>query len=327
LSSQQREEADLNHRGAAIRLQVGNRSARIRARLRPHVDVWKHPGAFALRVLKSFRANQGYLLAGAIAYNTLLSIIPLLILALIGLTHFVDQEALLATVARYLELIVPGQSDAIMRELNLFLTHRKVIGWLLVATLVFFSAIAFTVVENAMSVIFYHRVAIRRRRFFVSALIPFCYIACLGFGLLAVTLVAGVLQAMERDSIEIFGHTRSLVGISGFVLYLIGVAGEILALTSIYMVMPVKRPSWRLAFIGGVTAGLLWEATRHVLVWFFASLSEVNVVYGSLATAIVILLSLEAAAIVLLLGAQVIAEYDRSMRGLSGRTAAPLRTD
>jgi uncharacterized BrkB/YihY/UPF0761 family membrane protein len=88
----------------------------------------------------------------------------------------------------------------------------------------------------------------------------------------------------------------------------------------------VKRPSWRLALIGGVTAGLLWEITRHVLVWFFATLSEVNVVYGSLATAIVILLSLEVAAIVLLLGAQVIAEYERSMRGLRAGAPQPMTT-
>jgi len=44
----------------------------------PASDVLNHPGAFAIRVLRSFRANQGYLLAGAVAYNTLLSILPLL---------------------------------------------------------------------------------------------------------------------------------------------------------------------------------------------------------------------------------------------------------
>ena len=32
-----------------------------------------NPGAFVLRVLRAFRANQGLLLAGAIAYYTLLS--------------------------------------------------------------------------------------------------------------------------------------------------------------------------------------------------------------------------------------------------------------
>ena len=58
--------------------------------------------------------------------------------------------------------------------------------------------------------------------------------------------------------------------------------------------------------MGGVTAAVLWEITRHVLVWYFATLSQVNVVYGSLTTSIVVLLSLEIAATLLLLGAQVI---------------------
>jgi YihY family inner membrane protein len=285
--------------------------------------VIKHPAAFAIRVLKSFRANQGYLLAGAVAYNTLLSILPLLILILIVLANYVEESALLNTLDRYLDLIVPGQSDAIMGELALFLAHRHAIGWVLVVTLLFFSSLAFTVLENAMSVIFYHRVKIRRRHFLTSALIPFLCILFLGIGALIVTFVSGALQAIGQESIEFLGRTRSLVGFSGFLLYIIGVAGEIVVLTSIYMVMPVGRPSWRHALIGGVTAGLLWELTRHVLVWYFATLSQIKIVYGSLTTVIVVLLSLEIAALVLLLGAQVIAEYERSDHA----SPLPMRTD
>lgn len=289
--------------------------------------VLKHPGAFALRVLRSFRANQGYLLAGAVAYNTLLSILPLLILLLIALANFVDESALLTTLARYLELVVPGQSDMIMTELALFLEHRHVVGWVLVATLLFFSSLAFTVLENAMSVIFYHRVVIRRRHFLVSTLIPFLCILFLGVGALIVTFVSGALQAMGQESVEFLGRTRSLVGVSGFLLYLMGVAGEIIVLTSIYMVMPVRRPSLRHALIGGVTAGLLWELTRHLLVWYFSTLSQIKIVYGSLTTAIVVLLSLEIAALVLLLGAQVIAEYERGGSGRRQGAPKALRTD
>ena len=53
------------------------------------------------------------------------------------------------------------------------------------------------------------------------------------------------------------------------------------------------------------------ESDFGSLVWYFSTLSFVNVIYGSFATAIVILISLEFAAIILLLGAQVIAEYER----------------
>jgi uncharacterized BrkB/YihY/UPF0761 family membrane protein len=51
--------------------------------------------------------------------------------------------------------------------------------------------------------------------------------------------------------------------------------------------------------------------TRHVLLWYLQTLSQVSRVYGSLTTAIVVLLSLELGATLLLFGAQVIAEYER----------------
>lgn len=286
--------------------------------------VLAHPGAFTRRVLKGFQANQGLLLAGAVAYYALLSVVPLLILVVIGLSHWVDQGELLTTLARYLEWITPGQSKAIVAELSNFVAHREVIGWLLLATMLFFSSLAFTVLEKAMAVIFLHRFAVRRRHFMVSALLPYLYILSLGIGLLVVTFVAGGIQAMGRNSIYFLGWEWSLQGVSGVLLYLLGLVGEIFLLTSIYMVMPVGRLWWRHALIGGATAALLWELTRRVLVWYFASLSQVSVVYGSLTTAIVVLFTLEIAATLLLLGAQVISEYERIER--KGPEAEPPAT-
>ena len=288
--------------------------------------VLKHPGTFAVQTLKGFRANQGLLLAGAVAYYALLSIVPLLILTVIALSYVIEQAELLDTLGRYLEWLVPGQSRLIVAELTNFLDHREVIGWLLLATMLFFSSLAFTVLENAMSVIFIHRVAIRRRHFLVSALLPYCYILFLGLGVLLVTLVSGSLQAMGQESVDFLGRNWSLGGVSGVLLYLLGFGGEIFVITSVYLVMPVGRLSLRHALIGGVTAALLWELTRHVLVWYFATLSQVGLVYGSLTTAIAVLLSLDIAATLLLLGAQVISEYERIGRGDQDAPPGQLRT-
>jgi YihY family inner membrane protein len=283
-------------------------------------QVLQDPPGFARRTLRGFRAHQGMLLAGAVAYYALLSIVPLLILIVIALSHLVPQDALLDTLGRYLAWLMPGQSGAIVDELERFMAHREVVGWVLLASMLFFSSLAFTVLENAMSVIFHHRVAIRRRHFMVSALIPYAYILCLGVGLLLVTLVAGSLQAMGGSAVHFLGRTWSLTGASGVLLYLMGLGGEVLVLASVYMVMPVGRLSWRHALIGGVSAALLWELSRHLLLWYFGTLSQIGAVYGSLTTAIAVLLSLEVAAALLLLGAQVIAEYERiGHAGAEGR--------
>lgn len=277
-------------------------------------EILRHPAVFTLRVLSGFRANQGLLLAGAVAYYALLSLIPLLILILIALSHIFDQKQLLETARTYLDFVVPGESIALVTDLTVVLNNADVIGPVVTISMLVSSALAFTVLENAMSVIFHHRVAIRRRRFIVSALRPYVFIVALGVGLVVVTFVAGGLERMATESIFVFGLPRSLEGVANYLLYAIGVMGELFILTSIYIIMPVGPPSWRHAIIGGAAATLLWEITRHILVWYLTRVSHLQTVYGSLTTAIAALLTVEGAAIVLLFGAQVIAEYERVLK-------------
>jgi YihY family inner membrane protein len=276
----------------------------------PSRAVLTHPGRFVLRVLKGFRANQGILLSGAVAYYTLLSVIPFFTLVLVGLSHFVDEKRLLSVIGQYLELVLPGDTASVVAQIATFLEQRDVLSWVLVGVMIFFSSMAFSVLENAITVIFAHRVEKRQRHFLTSAILPYLFILLLAFGFFVVSVIYTVLQAVEGLSIQLFGWVY-LDGFSRFLLYLLGIGGEIILLTSIYMIMPVGHLSLRHALLGGVTAVLLWELTRRVLIWYFSTISLVNVVYGSLATAIVALLSLEIGSMILLLGAQVISEYER----------------
>jgi YihY family inner membrane protein len=266
---------------------------------------------FLLGILRDFKRNQGLLLSGAVAYYTLLSIVPLSILALIGLSHFIEEEQLFHTLSMYLEMIIPGYAVTLTEQVRVFLEHRNVIGIIGFLVMLFFSSIAFTVLENAMSVIFFHRVRIKRRHFLLSAIIPYVYILVLGLGILLVSFITGAIETLENRQLVIFGWRLGLEGTSGVALYILGVLGEVLLLTSLYLVMPVVRITFRRALMGGIAATILWEITRRVLVWYYSVISVVNIIYGSFATAVVALLSTEAVALILLLGAQVIAELER----------------
>jgi YihY family inner membrane protein len=271
------------------------------------------PLGFIGGVLSDFRANQGFLLAGAVAYYTLLSIVPMFALILAVLSQLIDPQRLLDITQGYLALVAPGKAPALLSQIESFITNWKLVGVVGLAVMLFFSSLAFTVLENAMSVIFHHRVNIRRRHFLISAVLPYFYILMLGLGLLAVSTLSGSLDAMEKTGLqmELFGQHWVLSGHGTTFMYIVGFSGEVLLLTSLYLTMPVGRLAWHHALVGGVTAALLWELTRRVLIWYFSTVSFVNAIYGTLATAVVILLSLEAAAIILLLGAQVIASYER----------------
>ena len=290
------------------------------------LHVLRNPAAFALRVLKAFQSNQGMLLAGAVAYYALLSIVPLLILMVIALSQVINQDVLLETLHRALEYVVPGESGAVVVELKAFLDHRAVIGGVLFIIMLFFSSLGFKVLEKAMSVIFRHRVQKRRRHFLVSLLLPFGYIIFLSAVLFVGAIVIADLVAIGAENFVLFGYSWSLVGFSHVLIYGVGIIGEILLISAIYYFMPVGRLSVHHALIGGVTAGLLWEVVRFALRWYFDTLSPVNVVYGSLTTSIVVMISLEVAATLLLLGAQVIAEYERIEVGEATQLHMRMRT-
>jgi len=257
-----------------------------------------HPLGFAWKVLRGFRANQGFLLAGAVAYYTLLSIVPMFALILVGLSQLVNPANIIETLRGYLLLVAPGPDRPMpcWGRSRSFCRTGRWSGWP-ACWCCCFSA--------------FHRVAVQRRHFLVSAILPYLYISLMAVGLLVVTAVSGSLHALAGKTVTLFGHVWALGGLETLLIYLMGVLGEVLLLTSLYLAMPVGRLAFRQALVGGITATLLWEITRHVMVWYFSTLSFVNVIYGAFTTVVVILLSLEAAAIILLLGAQAIAEYER----------------
>ena len=205
-----------------------------------------HPLAFALTVLRNFQAHQGLLLAGAIAYNALLSLLPLLILSVILLSDLVAPSELLGTLERYLEWLVPSQSAAVLEEQGRFLEKKVAIGSFLLATIVFFSSLTFSALNQAMAVIFARRPQAGQRSSLLSLLLPYAFVVVLGLGLLAVTLVSVAIQALLPERIELLGSVWHLRGLSGAILYLIGLATEALLIAAIYHFLPVGRIAVRL---------------------------------------------------------------------------------
>ncbi|MFG0314387.1 MAG: YihY/virulence factor BrkB family protein [Phycisphaerales bacterium] len=267
---------------------------------------------FIWRVIKAFLANQGILLAGGLAYNSLLSAIPLVAVVVMSLSYFLDEQQLLATIAAELRLLIPSYADTLTQTILTLLENRSVFGGVGILVLLFFSSIAFRMLEEAIANIFHVPDHVEGRSFWMSALIPYAYMVVIGVAIVGVTGVTAFFETFSDASFMILGWEMSLANLPSLILYLSGFVGMAALFTSIYKLLPVIQISLKRAIIGGVIAAILWEIVRRILVWYFASISLVNVIYGSLATVIVVLLGLEIGAIILLLGAQVIAELEHS---------------
>ncbi len=66
--------------------------------------------------MKGFIRNQGFLLSGAVAYYTLLSIVPMSIIALVVLTNIIEEQHLIQTLSTYMEMVIPGYEVAGLSE-------------------------------------------------------------------------------------------------------------------------------------------------------------------------------------------------------------------
>jgi YihY family inner membrane protein len=226
----------------------------------------------------------------------------------------------------YLEMVIPGYAATLTEQVAAFLEHRKVVGSIGFICMLFFSSTAFTMLENAMSVIFFQHVRIQRRKFFISAIIPYVYIIAMGVGVVLVSFIVGEIEQLASSNVAILGWSLEPGSATWFALYILGIAGEVLMFTSIYLVMPVIRVRFRHALIGGITAAVLWEVTRRVLIWYYATISTVNVIYGSITITVVALLSIEVVAVILLLGAQVIAEFENNTYEAAGEELSGFKT-
>lgn len=273
----------------------------------------RHLARFVARVTRAFIRNRGLLLASAVGYNALLSIVPLLAISLVALSHFADERVALQIVVGRARSLLPGLASALAESVPMFLAQRDVIGVGGLAVLVLLASLAFRVLEQAMEVIFEHHDCGVRRSWWSSLLIQFAYVPLVGA---LVTLFTGLTVLADGLSDGLLFRVRwiqPLHELASPVAHAANFVGLTLLLSSFYWLMPVGRVRRRVALAGGAVAAALWELITRGLGWYFASVSMVNVVYGSLGGLVVVLLGLEAFAIVLLLGAQVVAEIDRSL--------------
>lgn len=269
---------------------------------------------FARRVLRDFFfVNNGLLLTSAVAYNAMLSLIPLAAVLAVVFSNFFEEKLLMDAITTEVSLISPKATGMVVGVLEGFMETRKLAGWIGLGALLFFSSMAFRVLENAFAVIFHRKAVSLKRRFWVSALLPYLFIALVAVGLIVLTAITAVIESTAGRTYALGSFDFGVQGIAAVGLYATGFLGLVLLFTTLYKVMPVTKISFRLALSGGVTAAVMWEILRNVLVSYFTHLSLVNAVYGSMATTIILLLTMEAAALIVLIGAQVIADLQRNI--------------
>lgn len=247
-------------------------------------------------VVKAFITNRCLLLASALTYTSLLSLVPLLALMLSilkGLGVHNRLEPIL------LEKLSAGSEEVVSQIIRYIdQTNVKTLGALGLAGLIATAISLIGNIELALNRIWgVHKTRSLGRKFsdYLSVLLtfPILLVAALGLtgSIQSVTLVRAILR---------------LPGLSHLVLFLAILSPYFLAwmaLTFLYSYLPNTTVPVRSAFFGAVIAGTLWQFAQWAYIHFQVGVARYNAIYGAFAQLPIFLVWLYLSWIVVLLGA------------------------
>jgi membrane protein len=257
-------------------------------RWRPNT-VARRGGTMLRDAATQFYADGCPTLAAAISFYALLSLIPVLFMAVAVVGYVVGSsegtfEALLTAVREF----IPHLSTDIIRNLESVVANRGRLSWFALATLVIAASLVFQATEFALDRIFAVDV---RRGFLRSRILSMLVVVALGFVLLFSFYVGLIFHALQAEAGR-FPHAHAwLVWLaSGLqVQYLISVALVLTLFTVALHVFPHASVAWRHALAGGVVGTVLWEVARRLFLWYLANIAQFSVVYGSLGALVAVL--------------------------------------
>ena len=253
-------------------------------------------------------------MAASISFNTLMSLPPLIFVIISVFGYFLGCSPNLNTAAlNYVKVLYPMAGPTLTREMCRAAEHSRM-GWLGIAAFIWLGSLVFSSMEFSINTIFK---ADRRRRFITSTVISFGMVMFAGI-LLVVSFWAAYIPSFILHNQAVIPMSRAVRLLTRNVLLdVISVCLTFLSFTLVYKLLPHRPVPLKLAAWGGLTAALLWEASKYAFAWYMGSMADIGGLYGSLSAIVVFLLWIYYSAIILLLVAEMVFLLDRHRNGLN----------
>jgi len=293
------------------------RSSAIRAFLLHWLGVFKAAG-------KNWIDSQAFIYAAALAFFTVFSIAPVVILVVAVLGLVLGEDAARAELMGQLEAVMGTQAVGVV-ETAIQNSHIQDSGlWPTLAGLaatVVGATTVFAQMQKSLNQIW--DVAPRPTRnslwlFLKARLLSLTMVLSVGFVLL-VSLVLGV---VVRAIIE---HAEQWLPVPGWLMLgvepVISLTVVTLLFAAIFRILPDVVLEWRDVFAGALITALLFTVGRSLIAWYLASTAAASA-YGAAGSLVLLLLWVNYSSLILLIGASIC----RANLEAAGRTIRPRNT-
>ncbi|HMM75455.1 MAG TPA: YihY family inner membrane protein [Gammaproteobacteria bacterium] len=248
-------------------------------------------------VCRRFDAQRGFDIAAALAFTTILALVPLLVVVFGAMSLFPAFHAWQGTIEHFIfHNFVPAMGEQVQAYLVEFTTKARELRAIGIAFLVVTVLSMLATIETTFNVIW----GVRRHRPYAVRFLVYWAILTLGPLLIGI----GIVATSALVSLPLLRATVDTeLAASRFLTWLPLVATTT-AFVLCYKLIPHCPVRLRHALIGGITAGLAFEAAKHLFAIYVTQFPTQQAVYGAFATLPIFLLWVYLSWVIVLVGAQ-----------------------
>jgi len=248
--------------------------------------------------VKEFGADNGRLMAAAVAYSLLFSLFPFA-LALISIAGFMLSSAEVENqVITAMGNLIPVARGLIVNTLEGVIQAREATGVIALLALIWSALSFFDALRNSLN----HAWGVPNSHTYIKGrLINVGMLALAVIALIAFTWLTTTLQYMHEANIQygILKITRNNL-FARLVFMLSSAALAYGVILFLYRFIPSNRPKWKHIWLGALLATIGFEAVRFAFVWYVKNFGQYNLIYGPIGTVIALLMFIYLTAWVLL---------------------------
>jgi len=251
-----------------------------------------------INAARRFDRERGFEAAAALAFYTIISLFPLFLLLIAGISLLIEgqseKERMLTTLFEF----IPKVSRSLIRNnLEQVLQARKEFSLVAILTLVWTASSVFSGLVQNLNLAWKcpHSLTVIKNRLLAIATV-FVLFSFLVF----LFAVQHAINVVENWDWVLSPWVAVLIPSSGFLAFAFGV----LSLLSLYKLVPSCKVRWRDAAVGAlVSIGTAHLATEIFGLYLAVQLEQYNLIYGSLATVLGFMLWTYAMHVIILFGA------------------------
>jgi membrane protein len=251
--------------------------------------------AFVQYLLRRIQKEQIHVVAGFLAYVSLMSLVPLVVVMFSVMTAFPIFSEVRQIIESFVySNFVPTASDIVQQYISGFVDNASQMSVVAISFLFMLALLLISAIDKSLNRIW--RVKDKRR--LVTAFSMYWMVLTLG----PVLVGSGIAVSSYLVSLVSFGE-YDVIGTVNIFVRLLPLVTSIAAFVLLYTLVPNKDVPIKFALLGAVLAAFLFEFAKKAFVIYVTELPSYQAIYGALAIIPILFLWIYLSWLIVLVGA------------------------